>query len=358
MVWGGGQVSKRDYYEVLGVARDAEQPELKKAFRKLALQFHPDRNPDNAEAEEKFKEIAEAYDALGDAEKRARYDRFGHAGLQGGIGGGGASVDDIFSHFGDIFGDIFGGARRSRNRPARGADLRYDLEISLEDAVAGCKREIEIPRIQQCGDCDGGGLRPGVSTQTCGHCSGRGQISRSQGPFMFSMACPACNGSGQSIDDADRCGTCRGSGREKIVKKVAARVPAGVDTGTRLRITGEGEFGERGGPAGDLYIVLVVQPHERFERDGDDLHCQITIDVATAALGGEVDVETIEKETERVRLPAGIQPLERVRIRGKGVPHLHGNGRGDVYAHVKVTIPKKLSRKQKSLFEELAETKL
>ena len=347
----------KDFYGILSVDKGVSEDELKKAYRKLARENHPDRNPDDAAAEEQFKEVAAAYDALGDPEKRARYDRFGHAGLQGGLGAGaGASVDDIFSHFGDIFGDIFGGGRRSRNRPARGSDLRYDLEISLEEAVSGCKRDIEIPRIQQCNECAGNGVREGVSPQGCNHCGGRGQISRNQGPFMFSMTCPACSGSGQTIADADKCPQCRGNGRERIVRSVAARIPPGVDTGTRLRITGEGETGDRGGPAGDLYIVLVVQPHERFERDGDDLHCEITIGVATAALGGEQDVATIDGDTARVRLPAGIQPGERVRIRGKGIPHLHGNGRGDIYAHVKVAIPRKLSRKQKKLFEELADT--
>lgn len=348
-------MSKRDYYEVLGVSKDADASSIKKAFRKLALQYHPDRNPDNPEAEEKFKEIAEAYDVLGDSDKRQRYDRFGHAGLQGGIGGG-ASVDDIFSHFGDIFGDIFGGSRRTRHRAARGADLRYDLELDLEEAVAGCRRDIEIPRIQDCSNCDGRGLKDGAKTASCGHCGGRGQIARNQGPFMFSMTCPACSGSGSVVADSDRCSACRGSGKERISKTVTARIPAGVDTGTRLRVSGEGEGGERGGPPGDLYIVLVVRPHDVFERDGDDLHCEIEIDVATAALGGEVEVGTIDKESERVRLPAGIQPTERVRIRDRGVPHLHGNGKGDLYAHVKVVIPKKLSRKQKKLFEELAET--
>ena len=350
-------MAKRDYYEVLGVARDADAGAIKKAFRKLALKYHPDRNPDDPAAEEHFKEAAEAYDVLGDADKRGRYDRFGHAGLQGAAGGG-ASVDDIFRHFGDIFGDIFGGGRRARNRPARGSDLRYDLEISLQEAVAGCAREIEIPRIQACAECEGKGVRDGATPQQCGHCGGRGQINRNQGPFMFSMTCPACSGAGQTVAEADHCPKCRGNGKERVVRSVSARIPAGVDTGTRLRISGEGESGDRGGPPGDLYIVLVVQPHETFQRDGDDLHREITIDVATAALGGEIDVETLEGDMERVRLPAGIQPAERVRIRGKGVPHLHGNGRGDLYAHVRVQIPRKLSRKQKQLFEELAETDL
>jgi len=351
-------VAKRDYYEVLGVDRAADGGTIKKAFRKLALKYHPDRNPDDATAEEHFKEVAEAYEVLSDADQRARYDRYGHAGLQGGGFSGGASVDDIFSHFGDIFGDIFGGGRRSRNRPARGNDLRYDLEISLQEAVQGCKRDLTIPRVQPCGTCTGSGLRPGASPKTCGHCGGRGQVSRSQGPFMFSMTCPACGGAGTSAADSDRCDDCRGSGRERVERTVTARIPAGVDTGTRMRISGEGEAGDRGGPPGDLYVVLVVTPHERFERNGDDLHCEVHIDVATAALGGELDVETIDEEVEHVRLPAGIQPGERIRVRDRGVPHLNGNGRGDLYAHVRVRIPDKLSKRQKQLFEELAETKL
>ncbi len=351
-------MSKRDFYEVLDVGRDADASTIKKAFRKLALKYHPDRNPDDPAAEESFKEAAEAYEVLSDADRRARYDRFGHAGMQSQGFGGGANVDDIFSHFGDIFGDIFGGGRRSRNRAARGADLRYDLEITLEDAVAGCERSVELPRIQDCGTCDGQGVKPGAEPSTCGHCGGRGQVSRSQGPFMFSMTCPACGGAGRSVADADRCADCGGSGKERVVRTVTARIPPGVDTGTRLRLSGEGESGERGGPAGDLYVVLVVTPHDRFERNGDDLHTEITIDVATAVLGGEVEVVNIEGAPERVRLPAGVQPSERVRIRGKGVPHLNGNGRGDIYAHVRVRIPKKLDRKQKQLFEELAETEL
>ncbi len=346
-------MSKRDFYEVLGVERGASAAEMKKAFRKLALKYHPDRNPDDADAEERFKEAAEAYEVLSDDDKRARYDRFGHAGL------GGAAQrpsEDIFSHFGDIFGDLFGGGRRNRNRPTRGSDLRYDLEITLEEAVAGARHELVIPRVQSCGTCEGRGLKPGAQTSTCGQCNGRGQVSRAQGPFMFSMTCSRCQGSGQSVREEDHCGDCGGSGKERVERRVQVRVPPGVDTGTRMRVSGEGEPGERGGPTGDLYVVLVVQPHDRFERDGDDLHTEVTIDVATAALGGKTEVGLIDGGTERVKLPAGIQPDERVRIRSKGVPHLNGSGRGDLYAHVRVQIPKKLSREQKKLFERLAAT--
>ena len=349
-------MSKRDYYEILGVERNADAGALKKVFRKLALKYHPDRNPDDPTAEESFKEVAEAYEVLADADKRARYDRFGHAGLAG--AGRAPPSEDLFSHFGDIFGDIFGGGRRTRNRPARGSDLRYDLELTLEEAVLGAKHELVIPRVQSCGTCEGKGLKEGAQATTCSQCGGSGQVSRQQGPFMFSMTCPRCHGGGRSVREEDNCGDCGGSGKERIERKVSVRVPPGVDTGTRMRVSGEGEVGERGGTAGDLYVVLVVKPHDKFERDGDDLHTEIEIDIATAVLGGKKDVDLIDGGTDKVRLPAGVQPDERVRIRGKGVPHLNGSGRGDLYAHVRVRIPKKLSREQRKLFEKLAETGL
>ncbi len=351
-------MSQQDYYEVLGVDRGAEAATIKAAFRKLALQHHPDRNPGDTAAEERFKEVAEAYEVLSDTDKRSRYDRFGHAGLQSAGFGGGSSVEDIFSHFGDIFGDIFGAGRRGSSRSSRGSDLRYDLQISLREALEGCSRTITIPRIQPCNDCHGSGLRDGASPSTCNQCGGRGQVSHSQGPFTFSMTCSHCQGAGRSVADGDRCGCCSGAGRQQVESKVTAKVPAGVDTGTRMRISGEGEAGERGGGPGDLYIVLVVEPHPSFERDGDDLHSEVEIDVITAALGGHVQVQLVNETHERVKLPAGIQPDERVRIKGRGVPHLHGNGRGDLYAHVRVRIPKKLNRKQRRLFEELGNSGL
>ncbi|MEY3015639.1 MAG: molecular chaperone DnaJ [Pseudomonadota bacterium] len=347
-------MSKRDYYEVLGVARDAGGAEIKKAFRQLAMKYHPDRNPDDPEAEERFKEAAEAYDVLGDDDKRQRYDRFGHGAFEG--GGRAASAEDIFSHFGDIFGDLFGGGRRGRSRPARGSDLRYDLEIGLVDAVAGARREIVIPRVVDCGDCHGSGLRDGATPVTCSHCGGNGQVGRQQGPFLFSMTCPHCQGAGRSVAEKDRCGRCSGAGKERIERKVTVKVPPGVDTGTRMRIAGEGEAGERGGPAGDLYVVLVVQDDDNFEREGDDLHCEIEVDLLRAVLGGEADVPLVDGGTERVRLPAGVQPGERVRLRDRGVPHLGAAGRGDLYAHVKVAVPTRLSKEQRKLFEQLAET--
>ena len=351
-------MAKRDFYEVLGVSKQAAAGEIKGAFRKLALKYHPDRNPGDGAAEEQFKEVAEAYDVLGDADKRARYDRFGHAGLQGSGFGAGSSVDDIFSHFGDIFGDIFGGGRRGRSRAARGSDLRYDLQITLREAVEGCSKSLTIPRVQDCSDCEGKGLRPGSSPSACQHCGGRGQVSHNQGPFMFSMTCQHCQGAGRTAAEGDRCAKCSGAGREQVESTVTARVPAGVDSGTRMRISGEGEPGERGGTPGDLYIVLVVEPHPSMQRDGDDLHTEVEIDVITAALGGHTRVVLLDGSSERVKLPAGVQPDERVRIKGRGVPHLHGSGRGDLYAHVRVSIPKKLNRKQRKLFEELGATGL
>ena len=346
-------MAKRDYYEVLGVARDADQSQVKSAFRKLALRFHPDRNPDDENAEERFKECAEAYDVLSDSEKRARYDRFGHEALQGGVS---TNVEDIFSHFGDIFGDMFGGGRRQRNRPSPGRDLRYDLPITLEEAVSGISRTLQIPRVEPCAECTGSGIRSGAEPSTCGQCGGRGQVSHHQGPFVFSMTCPQCQGAGRSVSDADRCGKCGGAGRERVERSVQLRIPPGVDTGTRLRVTGEGEVGDRGGAPGDLYVVLVVEPHAVFQRQDDDLHTSVAIDVATATLGGRVAVDLIDGASEHVTVPAGIQPDERVRLRGQGIPHLNGHGRGDLYAHVRVEIPKKLTKQQKKLFKQLAES--
>jgi molecular chaperone DnaJ len=350
-------MSKRDYYQVLEVPRDAGAADIKKAFRQLALRFHPDRNPDDPTAEERFKEAAEAYEVLSDQDKRARYDRHGHAGLEG-LGGRAGSSDEIFSHFGDIFGDLFGGGRRSRNRPARGSDLRYDLEIALVDAVAGARREITIPRVIDCAECTGNGLKKGVTPKKCGQCQGSGQVGRQQGPFVFSMTCPQCNGGGSSVAEADRCTRCSGAGKERIERKVTVKIPPGVDTGTRMRITGEGEQGERGGPTGDLYVVLVVQPNGDFEREGDDLHCEIEVDLLRAVLGGEANVPLVDGGTESVRLPAGVQPGERVRLRNHGVPHLSSSGRGDLYAHVRVRVPTKLTKKQRELFEALSESGL
>lgn len=351
-------MAQQDYYEVLGVGRDASAAEIKKAFRKAALANHPDRNPDDPAAEERFKAVAEAYDVLSDDDKRQRYDRFGHAGVQGAAG---PNVEDIFSSFGDIFGDIFG-ARRGRGRrragPARGADLRYDLEISLEEALEGVKRELELPRVEDCGTCSGSGLKDGATRSTCVQCGGRGQVSMRQGPFVMSQTCGACGGAGSTIAPDDRCETCAGVGKVRSERKVTLRIPPGVDTGTRLRVSGEGEAGERGGPAGDLYVVVHVAAHEVFDRDGDNLHCEAWVGLVAAALGGTVDVPMLGGEPAPVDVPAGVQPGERLRVRGKGMPRLSGSGQGDLYAHVRLKVPKKLTAAQRKLFEQLAETGL
>lgn len=349
--------TKRDYYELLGVARDASDVEVKKGFRAAALKYHPDRNPGNAEAEEQFKVCAEAYDVLSDAQKRQRYDRFGHAAFEN--GGGAAtysSMDDLFSHFGDLFGDIFGGRRGAggRTRAQRGGDLRYDMAITLEEAVAGTRREVAVPRIEPCGTCHGSGAKGGAQPEACGQCHGRGQVSHSQGPFMFTVTCPGCQGQGRTVKSANRCGSCGGAGQQRVERTVTVKIPPGVDSGTRLRIAGEGEKGQAGQAAGDLYVVLGVEPHEVFQRDGDDLHCEIEVDVVKAVLGGTVEVPLVEGGKEKVKLPAGVQPGEQVRIRARGVPHLNGSGRGDQFAHVRVVVPRKLSDKQRTLFEQLA----
>jgi len=353
-------MAQRDFYELLGVAKDANDADLKKAFRANALKYHPDRNPGNPEAEEMFKQCAQAYDVLSDPTKRQRYDRFGMAAFEG---GGGAqqysSMDDLFSHFGDLFGDIFGGRRGPGGRqrgPQRGADLRYDMEIRLEDAVTGVKKEITVPRVEACGTCQGSGAKAGSQPEACVQCHGRGQLTHSQGPFMFTVTCPQCQGAGRSVRAANRCGSCGGAGQQRIEKKVSVKIPPGVDSGTRLRIAGEGEKGPGGHPAGDLYVVLGVEAHDKFQRDGDDLHCEIDVDVVKAVLGGMVEVPLIEGGVDKVKLPAGVQPGEQVRIRSRGVPHLGGSGRGDQFAHVRVVVPKKLSDRQRELFEQLAKT--
>jgi len=354
-------MAKKDYYELLEVPRDAAEGDIKKAFRKAAMQYHPDRNPGDAAAEEMFKQCAEAYDVLSDAEKRAKYDRYGHAAFESVSSAGSsanyASMDELFSHFGDIFGDIFGGrSRGGAQRAQKGSDLRMDLAIDLVEAVAGVRKEVNVPRVEACGTCAGSGAKAGTQPETCGQCKGRGQVSHKQGPFMFAVACTACQGNGRAVRAANRCATCGGAGHVRQDKKVTVKIPPGVDTGTRLRIAGEGERGEQGQGSGDLYVVLNVAPHEKFQRDGDDLHCEIEVDVVRAVLGGAVDVPLVEGGVEKVKLPAGIQPGEQIRIRQKGVPHLSGKGRGDQFAHVRVIVPKKLSDKQKDLFEQIAKS--
>lgn len=345
---------KRDYYEVLGIERGANLDDIKKAYRKLALKYHPDKNPNNPDAEEKFKEAAEAYGVLSDEEKRARYDRYGHQGL-GGMGG---FDPNQFSDFGDIlgdlfgFGDFFGTGRRRTNRPARGNDLRYDLELSFDDAVFGKEVSIDVPRVITCKTCDGSGAKPGTSPVTCSGCAGRGQIRYAQGFFAVARTCPQCGGAGKVIKDP--CVTCSGAGRIREEKKISVKIPAGVDDGSRLRVAGEGESGYNGGPAGDLYVFLSVEQHPQFTRRDYDIHSEQAISFTQAALGADVKTKTIDGE-ESLKVPPGTQPNQVFRLRGKGVQFIDGNGRGDHYVHVTVKIPTTLSDEQRKLLNQLAE---
>lgn len=345
---------KRDYYDVLGVQRTATVDEIKKAYRKLAVKYHPDKNPGDAEAEERFKEAAEAYGVLSDEEKRARYDRYGHQGMSG-MGG---FDPNQFADFGDILGDLFGfgdffGARGQRrgNRPARGADLRYDLQIDFMDAAFGKEVSLLVPRVITCTTCSGNGARPGTEPVTCTGCGGRGQIRYSQGFFAVARTCPQCGGAGKVIKDP--CTTCGGSGRTREEKKISVKIPAGVDDGSRLRVAGEGEAGFNAGPPGDLYVFLSVREHPKFQRRDYDIHAEQTISFTQAALGAELSTETIDGQ-EPFKVPAGTQPNQVFRVRGKGVPFLDGSGRGDHYVHIVVRIPTSLDDEQRELLERLA----
>jgi molecular chaperone DnaJ len=346
-------IEKRDYYEVLGVARGASIDEIKKSYRKLAVKFHPDKNPGDAEAEEKFKEAAEAYAVLSDDEKRARYDRFGHAGTSG-MGGFDPSQ---FSDFGDIlgdlfgFGDIFGGGRRRANRATRGNDLRYDLTLAFEEAVFGKDVTINVPRVITCETCSGSGAKKGTQPVTCSGCSGSGQLRYSQGFFAVTRTCPQCGGAGKVIKDP--CATCNGAGRVREEKKISVKIPPGVDDGSRLRVAGEGEGGMNGGPPGDLYVFISVREHPKFTRRDYDIHSEQTVSMTQAALGAEVQTSTIDGD-ELLRLPAGTQPNQVFRLRGKGVQFLQGSGRGDHYVHVSVRIPTTLDDEQRDLLQRLA----
>jgi molecular chaperone DnaJ len=352
---------KRDYYAVLGLGRNASEQEIKSAYRKLALQFHPDRNPDNPEAAgEKFKEITEAYSVLIDSQKRAAYDRFGHAGVSG---AGGFTPDfssTIFADFEDIFGDFFGfgdifgrvrGGRRTR--AARGADLRYDLEISFEEAAAGLDTKIKIPRWELCPSCGGRGSRKGSEPEICRSCGGRGQIRHQQGFFTLTRTCSECHGTGRVIRDP--CPECQGEGRERREKVLGIKIPAGVEDGMRLRVSGEGDAGYKGGGPGDLYVVLRVREHPFFERRGNDLYCTIPISIPQAALGTELNVPTLRGH-QRLRVPEGTQTGSVFCLRGKGLPNLDGRGQGDLYASVHVVIPSRLSREQRRLLEALMDS--
>lgn len=347
---------KQDYYEILGVPRNAGEEEIKKAYRQMALKHHPDRNPGDKEAEEKFKEASEAYEVLRDPEKRSLYDQFGHDGLKGMGFRGFAGFEDIFSSFSDIFDDFFGfgfGDRSGRRRAhaRRGADLRYDLSISFRDAAFGKEKEIEIEKHEVCETCSGTGVKPGKSKQICPSCGGKGQIAHTQGFFTISSTCSRCHGQGEIITHP--CKDCRGSGVVVKPKRLKVKIPAGVETGIRLKLSGEGEAGERGGPPGDFYVVLHVEPDSFFERQGNDVLCQIPISFTQAALGAKIEVPTLNGH-EKISLPAGTQTGQIFIIRGAGIPHLHGRGRGDEMVQVVVKTPAKLSRRQVKLFEELA----
>jgi molecular chaperone DnaJ len=354
----------RDYYEILGVTRGCDEAALKSSFRKLAMEHHPDRNGGCEEAEGRFKEINEAYSILSDPKKRAAYDQFGHAGVNGAQGGGGqgfGDVNDIFSEvFGDVFGDMFGGRGRQRSGPARGQDLRYDLEISLEQAYAGSEVEIVVPASVHCEACDGSGAKPGTSPTVCGSCGGAGRVRASQGFFSIERACPRCGGAGRLV--LDPCVECRGHGQVRKERTLQVRIPAGVDDGARIRLAGEGDAGARGGPRGDLYIFLSVTPHELFERDGLDLLCTVPVPMTVAALGGDIEApcllggETCDGECRIVvKVPEGAQTGRTVRLKGKGMPSLRSRERGDLVVELFVETPAKLNAKQKQLMREFAE---
>ncbi len=347
-------MAKRDYYEILGVERSADEREIKKAYKRLAMKFQPDRNPDNPESEEKFKEAKEAYEILSDAQKRAAYDKFGHAGVdpnQAGPGGfgGGADFGDVF---GDIFGDIFGGGRRSQ-RAARGSDLRYNMELTLEEAVRGVSKEIKVPTLVECDECHGSGARTGTSAQTCPTCHGSGQVQMRQGFFAVTQACPHCHGKGKIITDP--CRKCHGDGRVQKTKTLSVKIPAGVDTGDRIRLAGEGEAGEFGAPAGDLYVQVHVKEHPIFVRDGNNLYCEIPISFTTAALGGEVAVPTLDGRV-MLKIPVETQTGRMFRLRGKGVRSLRSGAEGDLLCKAVVETPVKLSDEQKELLKQLEDS--
>ncbi|HFD13405.1 MAG TPA: molecular chaperone DnaJ [Crenotrichaceae bacterium] len=343
-----------DYYEVLGVSRDADDATIKKAFRKLAMKHHPDRNQGNTDSEEQFKIAKEAYDILSDPQKRAAYDRFGHAGVnQGGAGFGGGSAADAFSDmFGDVFSDIFGGSRRGGGRSSvqRGADLLYDLEMTLEDAVSGAEVTIEVPVLSSCVDCNGSGAKKGTSPTTCTMCNGHGAVQMSQGIFSMQQTCPTCGGSGEQIKD--RCRTCHGQGRIKKNKSLSVKIPAGVDTGDRIRLAGEGEVGLRGGPSGDLFVQVQVKEHALFQRDGRDLYCEMPIGFSTACLGGELEVPTLNGKVN-LKIPAETQTGKTFRLKNKGVKQVRGGSQGDLLCKVIIETPVNLTKEQKELIKQL-----
>jgi len=347
----------KSYYEILGVGKDASAEAIKKAYRKLAMKHHPDRNQGDAEAEEKFKEAAEAYEVLSDLQKRRIYDAYGKEGLRNSGYSGPGNSEDIFSHINDLFGDLFGfgggrGRRRDPNAPVQGEDLRYDIRISFMEAVHGVNRQVEVTKRETCWTCEGSGARPGHKPQTCPTCQGRGQVVRSQGFFQVTTTCPRCNGAGQVITDP--CTDCHGEGLINRSKKVSIRIPAGVDTGSRMRLSGEGEGGRRGGPSGDLYVVIHVDDHEHFQRDGQTIYLRLPVSMVRAALGCEADVPTVHG-TAKLKIPAGAQAGERFTLRGEGVPSLRGGGKGDMVVEIQVLTPTRLTKEQKELLREFEE---
>lgn len=349
-------MSKRDYYEVLGVPRNAPEAEIKKAYRRLAMKYHPDRNPDDKTAEASFKEAKEAYEVLADAQKRSAYDHFGHAGVDpsagAGAGGfqGGAGAASFADIFGDVFGDIFGGgARRGGSQVYRGADLRYNLELSLEEAVRGTEVRIRVPTWIRCEPCSGTGAKPGTSATTCATCGGHGQVRMQQGFFSIQQTCPTCRGAGKVIKQP--CADCQGQGRVRDTKTLSVKVPAGVDEGDQIRLAGEGEAGESGGPPGDLYVLIRLKPHPLFKREQDDLYCDIPMSFAVAALGGEVEVPTLDGRAN-LKIPPETQSDKVFRLRGKGVKNVRSGQVGDLYCRVSIETPVKLTKRQKELLEE------
>ncbi|MBX8825701.1 molecular chaperone DnaJ [Ochrobactrum sp. SFR4] len=351
---------KVDYYETLGVIRTADDKVIKTAYRKLAMQYHPDRNPNDAEAERKFLELGEAYDVLKDPQKRAAYDRFGHAAFEnggggaggfGGFGGGGFGAGGFADIFEDIFGDVMGGGRNRRtNGRERGADLRYNMEVTLEEAYAGKTAQISVPGSISCEECTGTGAKKGTQPVTCTTCGGAGRVRVAQGFFSVERTCHTCNGRGQMIKDP--CPKCDGAGRISQERNLSVNIPAGIEDGTRIRLTGEGEAGTRGGPSGDLYIFLSIKPHEFFQRDGSDLYCKVPISMATAALGGQFEVATLDGTQTRVKVPEGTQNGKQFRLKGKGMPVLRQQTTGDLYIQIAIETPQNLSKRQRELLEE------
>jgi molecular chaperone DnaJ len=345
---------KRDYYEVLGLNRDASDEEIKKAYRKLAMKFHPDRNPDSKDGEEKFKEAKEAYEILSEPDKRKAYDAYGHAGVNQQMGGPGeAGFGGFAEAFGDIFSDIFGGTQgRGRSNVFRGADLRYNLEITLEQAARGAEMKIRIPTMETCETCKGSGAKPGTQPKTCETCHGGGTVRLSQGFFSIQQTCPTCHGSGKMVSDP--CATCRGAGRLKKHKTLSVKIPAGVDEGDRIRLSGEGEAGVNGGPPGDLYVVMHLKEHSVFQRDGDDLHCEMPISFSQAALGGEIEIPTLDGSA-KIKVPAETQSGQVFRLRGKGIKGVRSSYPGDLLCEVVIETPVRLTERQKELLRELEE---